>query len=166
MPSYTVGRLLDPFASWSPGRSAAALHAALGAALLARAARDEGTRAGETAHDLREVALGLAGDESSGSDPAARARAAVRAIEVARRALDLAETLRPVRERAAGVDVAAAAEALRAAVGTARVEVEVALLDIPEPTVREELLLAIDPVDDLVVRAAKVTAGVREHLPP
>ncbi len=48
MRSYTVDQFLDSFVSWSPGPAGrdAALQAALGAALLARAARDEGTRAG------------------------------------------------------------------------------------------------------------------------
>ena len=48
--------------------------------------------------------------------------------------------------------------------GTSRVHVEVALVGLVDPDAREELLVAIDPVDDLVLRAAKITAAVREQL--
>jgi formiminotetrahydrofolate cyclodeaminase len=88
----------------------------------------------------------------------------VQVIEVAERVLTVAETLRPTGDRTSACELAAAAEALRAAVGAGRVEVEVDLVGIADPAVREELLLALDPVDDVVLRAAKLTAGVREQL--
>lgn len=90
------------------------------------------------------------------------ARVPVRLIEVSDRILRLAERLRAIGNRTVITDVAAAAEALRAAVGTARVIVESALVGIVEPEAREELLTAIDPVDDIVLRAAKTTAAIRE----
>lgn len=166
MRSQTVEQVLESFAApggGPGGRAGAALHAALGAAFVARAAASVGGRTGETANELREVALGLA-TQSPGAAPADGARAAVRVIEVAERALTLAETLRPMGDRASVTDVANAAEALRAAVGTARVDVESHLVAITDPADREELLLAIDPVDDVVLRAAKVTAVVREQI--
>jgi methenyltetrahydrofolate cyclohydrolase len=90
------------------------------------------------------------------------ARVPVRLIEVADAILRLAERLRAIGNRTVITDVAAAAESLRAAVGTARVIVESALVGIVEPAAREELLTAIDPVDDIVLRAAKTTAAIRE----
>lgn len=143
--------------------SAAARHAATGAAFVVRAVGPNGGRTAEIADDLRGAARRLAA-EGPGVDAVAGARAAVRVIDVAERLLGLAETLRPGDRGVGAADVAAAAEALRAAVGTARVEVEVHLGGIADPVVREELLLAIDPVDDVVLRAAKLTAVVREHL--
>ncbi|MFC5140430.1 hypothetical protein ACFPK1_19485 [Actinomycetospora rhizophila] len=167
MRSETVDQVLESLASSGPGgRGAAALHAAVGVALLARAAPPGGGAVADAAAALRAAAQRLA-TESPGPDPVDGARAAVRVIEVAERGLDLAETLRTgpdARQRATAVDVAAASEALRAAVGTARVEIEVDLAGIAEPAVREELLLAVDPVDDVVLRAAKLTAVVREQL--
>jgi methenyltetrahydrofolate cyclohydrolase len=156
----TVEQLLESLASPGDGAGglrSGALHAAVGASFVARAG-------GGGAVDLREAALRLAGAAPVEPGEAVEAaRTAVRVIEVAERALGLAETLRPGDRRLVS-DVAAAAEALRAAVGTARVEVEVHLAGITDPVVREELLLAIDPVDDVVLRAAKVTAVVREQL--
>ncbi|MEJ2885767.1 cyclodeaminase/cyclohydrolase family protein [Actinomycetospora aeridis] len=155
--SDTLDQVLESLASSGPGgRGAAALHAAVGVALLARV-----RGSGPGAEELQEAARRFAGAEAA--DPVGAARHAVRVIELAERALDLAETLR-TGDRVLVSDVAAAAEALRAAVGTARVEVEVHLAGITDPVVREELLLAIDPVDDVVLRAAKVTAVVREQL--
>ncbi|GAA4917258.1 hypothetical protein EV188_101726 [Actinomycetospora succinea] len=164
MRSDSVEQLLESVASSGTGPGgAAALHAATGAAFVARAVGPNGGRAAEIADDLREKALGLAA-ATPGADGSDDARAAVQVIEVAERALGLAETLRPGERGVGATDVAAAAEALRAAVGTARVEVEAHLVGITDPAVREELLLAIDPVDDVVLRAAKVTAVVREQL--
>ncbi|GLZ48808.1 hypothetical protein Acsp06_49930 [Actinomycetospora sp. NBRC 106375] len=131
----------------SDPRAGAALHVALGAALVARVARaGAGDRATE-ADAVRVEAL-------AGASPG-------RVIELADRTLRLAEAVRPAAPRAAVPRIAAAAEALRAAVGTARVDVEADL--VTDPAVRAELLAAIEPVDDLVLRAAKLTAVVREQ---
>jgi len=171
--SESVEQLLESLASSDagPGGRAgvrqAGLHAALGAALVARVASARGASA-PTADDLRVTALRLADQGPEGEDAAESARRAVRVIEVAERALGLLETVRPLggrtTARAVLTDVAAAAEALRAAVGTARVDLEVDLAAVTDPAVREELLLALDPVDDVVLRAAKVTAVVREQI--
>jgi methenyltetrahydrofolate cyclohydrolase len=166
----------------SGGGAGAALHAAHGAALVAMVASDGRgaavadvrTKARARADELRELALGLATEaeadtEGGGPDDdeaglLGAGRLAVRVIGVTEQALTLAETLRPLGDRAALPGVAAAAEILRAAAGTARVNVETALAGLADPAAREELLEAVDHVDDLVLRAAKVTAAVREQL--
>lgn len=144
----------------------------------------------EQAEQLREAALALAAGDDQASDAVAMAhalpgadedehrrrsaalaqaslragRVPVRLIEISERILRLAETLRSIGNRSMISDVAAAAEAVRAAVGTARVLVERNLLGITDPADREELLSAIDPVDDIVLRAAKITAVIREQM--
>ncbi|GLZ54646.1 cyclodeaminase/cyclohydrolase family protein [Actinomycetospora sp. NBRC 106378] len=168
MRNRTIEAYLADLASPHPvpgGATGAALHAAQGAALVAMVARrsdggaapaDVVVRIRERGDALREVALDLA-DADAGA-------VAIRVLEVTEELLTLAETLRPLTVRAVAPGVAAAAEALRAAAGTARVTVEVDLVDRTEPTAREELLEAVDHVDDLVLRAAKVTAAVREQI--
>jgi methenyltetrahydrofolate cyclohydrolase len=136
-------------------------HLVLGTALLGTVARSAEDAA--AAEQLEAEVRGLGAPAPT--DTQAAARTAVRVIALAVRALDLAETVRPAGPRAVVGRVAAAAEALRAALGTARVDVEVALADVAEPAVREELLTAVDPVDDVVLRAAKLTAVVREQIP-
>jgi len=172
--SETVEHFLESLASRSPGpggRAGAALHAAHGAALVAKAVRDgEATVPAEHADalagirdgadELREVALRLAVDESAPAEPG---DFSVQVIDLAERVLGLVEALRPLAHRAAVVDLAAAAEAVRAAAATARVDVEFDLVGVAEPAERERLLTAIEPVDDLVLRAAKITAFVRER---
>ncbi len=61
-------------------------------------------------------------------------------------------------------DVAAAADATRAAATTARVNVEINLGGITDQVIVAELLTAIADVDDLALRADKVTAAVRDRL--
>ncbi|MGY1624988.1 cyclodeaminase/cyclohydrolase family protein [Geodermatophilus sp. SYSU D00965] len=85
-------------------------------------------------------------------------------VAVAEQVLDLAERLLPIGNRSVVSDVAAAAEAARAAATTARVNVEVNLGGIKDPTAWGELAAVVDTVDDLVLRAEKVTAAVRDGL--
>lgn len=183
MRSETVEHFLESLVSGRAapgGRVATPLHAAVGTALIARVARhaervgppehaETAVRVREGADELRGIALRVAGDLTGAAGDAeagavARARAAVRVIGLAERALGLAETVRSIGPRTGVTDVGAAAEALRAAAGTARVDVEADLVGVTDPGVREELLTAIEPVDDIVLRAAKVTAGVREQI--
>jgi len=174
--SETVEHFLQSLASRSPGpggRVGAALHAAQGAALVAKAARhgeaavrgeheaDVLARTRDGADALRESALRLAVDEDPPPGPGGTS---LQVIGLAERVLGLVEALRPLAHRSAAVDLAAAAEAVRAAAGTARVDVEVDLVGVAEPAERERLLAAIEPVDDLVLRAAKITAFVREQI--
>jgi formiminotetrahydrofolate cyclodeaminase len=85
-------------------------------------------------------------------------------IAVAEQVLRLAELLLPIGNRNVITDVAAAAEAARAAATTARVNVEINLGGIKDPATWGELAAAVDTVDDLAVRAEKVTAAVRDGL--
>ena len=85
-------------------------------------------------------------------------------IAVAEQVLSLAEQLLPIGNRNVISDVAAAAEAARAAATTARVNVEINLGGIKDPANWGELASVADTVDDLVLRAEKVTAAVRDGL--
>lgn len=85
-----------------------------------------------------------------------------RTIATAARALELAESLLPIGNRNVISDVAAAADAARAAASTARVNVEINLGGLRNSLVRAELLEVLADVDDLLLRADKVTAAVRE----
>jgi formiminotetrahydrofolate cyclodeaminase len=87
-----------------------------------------------------------------------------KAIAVAEQVLSLAEQLLPIGNRNVVSDVAAAAEAARAAATTARVNVEINLGGIKDPANWGELASVVDTVDDLVLRAEKVTAAVRDGL--
>jgi methenyltetrahydrofolate cyclohydrolase len=85
-------------------------------------------------------------------------------IAVAEQVLSLGEQLLPIGNRNVISDVAAAAEAARAAATTARVNVEINLGGIKDPANWGELASVVDTVDDLVLRAEKVTAAVRDGL--
>ena len=143
-----------------------------------------------TADRLRENALGLAEDDAAAftavteayglpkgtpDEAAARSAAIAQAlvaaasvpaivIAVAEQVLTLAEQLLPIGNRNVISDVAAAAEAARAAVTTARVNVEINLGGIKDPVIWGELAAVVETVDDLVLRAEKVTAAVRDGL--
>ena len=85
-------------------------------------------------------------------------------IAVAEQVIRLAEQLLPIGNRNVITDVAAAAEAARAAATTARVNVEVNLAAGKDRTTWVPLAAVLDSVDDLVLRAEKVTAEVRAGL--
>jgi formiminotetrahydrofolate cyclodeaminase len=78
--------------------------------------------------------------------------------------VSLAEELLPAGNRNVITDVAAAAEAARAAAVTARVNVEVNLRGISDPVVASEFAATASVADDLVVRADRVVAAVREEI--
>ena len=143
-----------------------------------------------TADRLRQNALGLAEEDAAAftavteayrlpkgtpDEAAARseaiatslvaaARVPAVVVAVADQVLGLAEQLLPIGNRNVISDVAAAAEAARAAATTARVNVEVNLGGIKDPGTWGELAAVVDTVDDLVLRAEKVTAAVRDGL--
>jgi formiminotetrahydrofolate cyclodeaminase len=143
-----------------------------------------------TADRLRENALALAEEDAAAftavtqayglpketpDEAAARSAAIAQAlvaaahvpaivIAVAEQVLGLAEQLLPIGNRNVISDVAAAAEAARAAATTARVNVEINLGGIKDPVTWGELAAVVDTVDDLVLRAEKVTAAVRDGL--
>jgi formiminotetrahydrofolate cyclodeaminase len=95
---------------------------------------------------------------------AARVPAVV--IDVAEQVLGLAERVLPIGNRNMISDVAAAAEAARAAATTARVNVEINLGGIKDAETWGQLAAVAGTVDDLVLRADKVTAAVRDGLAP
>ena len=143
-----------------------------------------------TADRLRHNALGLAEEDAAAftavteayrlpkgtaEEAAARSAAIGRAlvaaaqvpaivVAVAEQVLGLAEQILPIGNRNVVSDVAAAAEAARAAATTGRVNVEVNLGGITDPATWGELAAVVDTVDDLVLRAEKVTAAVRDGL--
>jgi formiminotetrahydrofolate cyclodeaminase len=151
---------------------------------------EEITNIAATADRLRQNALGLAEDDAAAftavmqayglprgtpGEAAARSEAIAGAlvaaahvpaivIAVAEHVLSLTEQLLPIGNRNVISDVAAAAEATRAAATTARVNVEVNLGGIKNAATRRELAAVADTVDDLVLRAEKVTAAVRDGL--
>jgi formiminotetrahydrofolate cyclodeaminase len=78
--------------------------------------------------------------------------------------VSLAEELLPAGNRNVITDVAAAAEAARAAAVTARVNVEVNLRAISEPVLRAEFAATAAVTDDIVARADRIVAAVREEI--
>ncbi|MGH3772665.1 MAG: cyclodeaminase/cyclohydrolase family protein [Pseudonocardiaceae bacterium] len=85
-------------------------------------------------------------------------------ITTAARLVELAETLVPVGNRNVITDVAVAAELARAAASCARLNVEINLAGLTEEDARVEFLDVLAGVDELVTRAEKVTAAVREAI--
>src|SRR6202167_1149946 len=98
---------------------------------------------------------------------AATAGAAHPPADVVRLALllvSLAEELLPAGNRNVITDVAAAAEAARAAAVTAQVNIEVNLRGLKDPSVLSELASMAEVTDDVVARADRVVAAVREEI--
>ncbi len=85
-------------------------------------------------------------------------------ITVALDVIELAEALLPIGNPNVLSDVAAAAEAARAAAATARVNVEVNLGGIRDEKVRGGLLAETARVDEIAIRADRITATVREEI--
>ena len=78
--------------------------------------------------------------------------------------VSLAEELLPAGNRNVITDVAAAAEAARAAAVTAQVNIEVNLRGLKDPSVLSELASMAEVTDDVVARADRVVAAVREEI--
>jgi methenyltetrahydrofolate cyclohydrolase len=85
-------------------------------------------------------------------------------IRLALLLVSLAEELRPAGNRNVITDVAAAAEAARAAAVTAQVNVEVNLRGLKDLSVLDELAAITEVTDDVVARADRVVAAVREEI--
>jgi methenyltetrahydrofolate cyclohydrolase len=85
-------------------------------------------------------------------------------VRVARVLTDLAEELLPAGNRSVITDVAAAAEAARAAAVTARVNIEVNLRSIKDPAIVAELTAAAAVTDEVIARADRIVAAVREEI--
>ena len=199
-----IGDFLDRLADRVPapgGGAAAAVHAALGAALLGMVARySTGEKYGEyqatigrvtaEADELRDIALRLAEADaaafsavadayrlpkSTDTERALRSEAIARAlvgaawppaklIGIAGMVLDLPGVLAEIGNRNVLSDAGAAAEAARAAAATARMNVEINLAGITDEQASLEMIAEIDKAGDIIARAEKVAAAVREQL--
>lgn len=78
--------------------------------------------------------------------------------------VDLAGALVTMANRNVISDVAAAAEAARAAAAVARVNVEINLAGITDEEASLEMIADADKADDIIARAERVTAAVREQI--
>jgi len=85
-------------------------------------------------------------------------------IRTARRLIELAEELLPAGNRNVITDVAAAAEAARAAAVTARVNIEVNLRGIKASTIRAKLIATAAMTDEIIARADRIVAAVRDEI--
>jgi methenyltetrahydrofolate cyclohydrolase len=85
-------------------------------------------------------------------------------ISVAGMVVDLAEALVVIGNRNVLSDVAAAAESARAAAATARVNVEVNLAGISDEQTSLEMIAETGKADDIVTRAERITAAVRDQI--
>jgi methenyltetrahydrofolate cyclohydrolase len=78
--------------------------------------------------------------------------------------VDLAEALVVIGNRNVISDVAAAAESARSAAATARVNVEVNLAGISDEQASLEMIAETGRADDIIARADRITATVREQI--
>ena len=85
-------------------------------------------------------------------------------ISVAGMVVDLAEALVVIGNRNVLSDVAAAAESARAAVATARVNVEANLAGIADEQTSLEMIAETGKADDIITRADRITAAVRDQI--
>jgi methenyltetrahydrofolate cyclohydrolase len=199
-----IGDFLDRLADRVPapgGGAAAAVHAALGAALLGMVSRysmgeryagQEETigRVTAEADELRDIALRLAeADEaafgavaqayglprSTEEDRVTRSAAIARAlvdaawpqaklISIAGMVVDLAGVLADIGNRSLLSDVGAAAEAARAAAATARTSIEINLAGITDEQASLEMISETGKAEEVITRAEKLAAAVREQI--
>jgi len=85
-------------------------------------------------------------------------------ISVAGMVVDLAEALVVIGNHNVISDVAAAAESARSAAATARVNVEVNLAGISDEQASLEMIAETGRADDIIARADRITATVREQI--
>ena len=95
---------------------------------------------------------------------AGAARPPADVVRLALLLVSLAEELLPAGNRNVITDVAAAAEAARAAAVTAQVNIEVNLRGMKDPAVEGELAAMSEVTDEVVGRANRVVAAVREEI--
>lgn len=142
------------------------------------------------ADEIRQIALRLADadadafaavagayalPQSTGEEKAARSAAIAQAligaawppaqvISVAAMVVDLAEALTGISNPNVISDVAAAAEAAGAAAATARVNVEINLAAITDEQASLAMIAETGKADDIIARAGRVTAAVRDQI--
>jgi methenyltetrahydrofolate cyclohydrolase len=85
-------------------------------------------------------------------------------VRLARLLTEMAEELLPAGNRNVITDVAAAAEAARAAAVTARVNIEVNLRGIKDPALAAEFRATAAVTGEIIERADRVVAAVREEI--
>ncbi len=85
-------------------------------------------------------------------------------ITAAGHLVELAETLLPISNRNVITDVAVAAELARAAAASARLNVEINVAGLTDEDARLAFLDVLAGVDEVLARAEKVTAAVRENI--
>ncbi len=78
--------------------------------------------------------------------------------------VDLAGVLADVGNRSVLSELVAAAEAARAAAATARMSVEVNLAGITDAQASLDMIAETDKAEDVIVRAEKLAAAVREQI--
>lgn len=142
------------------------------------------------ADELRDIALRLADADaatfaavadayrrstSTEAERAARSEALARAlvdaawppvkvIGIAGMVVDLAGLLTEIGNPNVLSDIGAAAEASRAAAATARLSVEVNLAGVTDEQASLEMIAEMDKAEDIIGRAEKVAAAVREQI--
>jgi formiminotetrahydrofolate cyclodeaminase len=140
-------------------------------------------KAREEALSLAEAdaaAFGAVGDayrlpKDTGEEQAARSAAIAEAVagaaqppadvvRLARQLTGIAEELLPTGNRNVITDVAAGAEAARAAAVTARVNIEVNLRSIKDPAIAAELTATAAVTDEVIERADRIVAAIREEI--
>jgi formiminotetrahydrofolate cyclodeaminase len=95
---------------------------------------------------------------------AGAARPPAEVIRTAFRLIELGEELLPAGNRNVITDVAAAAEAARAAAVTSRVNIEVNLRGITDAAIKAELTATAEVTDEIMARADRIVAAVREEI--
>ena len=85
-------------------------------------------------------------------------------ISVAAVIVIVAEALTVIGNRDVAADLAAAAEAARAAAATARVNIEINLADISDEQASMEIIAHAGKADEIIGRAERITAAVREQI--
>jgi formiminotetrahydrofolate cyclodeaminase len=142
------------------------------------------------ADELRDIALRLAEADAAAfaavaetyqlpkateADREARSAAMARAlvdaawppaklIGIAGMVVDLAGMLAEIGNRNVLSDLGAAAEAARAAAATARMNVEINLAGITDEQASLEMIAETDKAEDIIARAEKLAAAVREQI--
>jgi formiminotetrahydrofolate cyclodeaminase len=85
-------------------------------------------------------------------------------IGIAGMVVDLAGMLAEIGNRNVLSDLGAAAEAARAAAATARMNVEINLAGITDEQASLEMIAETDKAEDIIARAEKLAAAVREQI--
>lgn len=169
--------LLEMTARYSDGPKYAEHAAAIGA-IVAEAARLRAASADLIARDGEAFGAVAAAyrlprdtDEQRAGRAAAIAAAMITAssppaelVGIGTRLLELAELLQPVVNPTVAGDVAAAAESARAAIAISRVNVEANLAGITDLEARDRLTAGLASVDEVELRAQRLTAAIRAGL--